>query len=454
MGLLNRTVIARTRGAVPREAAIAADLLRPAGLLPPAQVGAFAVTAWRHDGAHLLWVLEHAGAKVHALAGPRSDSDGAWLRTATWNISYRDGAFSPELGDVLSALGAALQQASDALQVDAAAATLRWFTRPDKDDVLEVSPGKKLYVRVTDHCDEKCLFCNATEGNANIVPSKTALRSLVARIPAGKLSQVIFSGGEPTLVKALPEMVGLAYAAGARQIIVQTNGVALAQPGALEAYLPYKDRLGIGFSLHATDALLSAQLLDHPDLLRHDAKLTAIDRAVALGFLVKITCVVMRPNLAQVPAFARWAWERWGTGLARLQFSYAMPRGNAWLNKHLVLRFSECVGPFGEAFAFGREVGLRIETSQSCCVPPCVMPDDVGHYDIYGDFAGTVSDPERCKPSEVCGGCNWDRICAGVWKRYIDVNGTSELRAVTDRPEPPVAIDDFVQPEVLDLTDC
>ncbi|MBM4342281.1 MAG: radical SAM protein [Deltaproteobacteria bacterium] len=454
MGLLDRTVIARTKGAVPRQAAIEADLLRPAGLLPPAQVAGFAVTSWRHDGAHLLWILARGGETAHAIAGPRRDDDGAYLRTAAWNVGYREGAYSAELGAALGLIGQGLQGASDALGLDAAGATLRWFTRPAVDDVLEISPGKKLYVRVTDHCDEKCLFCNATEGNANIVPSKTALRSLVARIPTGQLTQVIFSGGEPTLVKALPEMVGLAYGAGARQIIVQTNGVGLARPGALEAYLPYRDRLGIGFSLHATDAALSAQMLDHPDLLRHDAKLRAIDRAVELGFLVKLTCVVMRPNLGQVPAFARWAWARWGKGLARLQFSYAMPRGNAWLNRHLVLRFGECVAPFAEAFELGRATGLRIETSQSACVPPCVMPDYVDHQDLYGDFAGRTADPERVKPEAVCGGCNWDRICAGVWRRYIDVFGTDELRAVTDRPEPAVDLDDFVQPEVLDLTDC
>ncbi len=454
MGLLDRTVIARTKGAVPRDAAIEADLLRPAGLVPPAELAGFAVTHWRHDGAHLLWTLDRAGARVHALAGPRRDDDGAFVRTATWNVGYRGGAFSPELAGALQALGEALQQATDRLGLDPSSVTARWFTRPAMDDVLEVSPGKKLYVRVTDHCDEKCLFCNATEGNANIVSSKSALRSLVARIPTGKLTQVIFSGGEPTLVKALPEMVGLAYAAGARQIIVQTNGVSLAWPGALEAYLPYKDRLGIGFSLHATDAALSAHMLDHPDLARHDAKLKAIDRAVQLGFLVKVTCVVMRPNLAQVPTFARWAWARWGTGLARLQFSYAMPRGNAWLNKHLVLRFSECVGPFAEAFELGRATGLRVETSQSACVPPCVMPDYVDHQDLYGDFAGKTADPERVKPPEICGGCHWDRICAGVWQRYLDVYGGDELRAVTDRPQPAVDIDDFVQPEVLDLADC
>ncbi len=453
MPLLDQTVIERTPGTVTRLAAIESELLRPAGLVAGHSVDGWVVTGWLHEGAHLRLNVVRADQTLAVLAGPRDDNDGAFLRTPHWNISYRDGNYDASVAQLLVAIGLALDGPVIALGLDAAALKQRWFSRPDKGDVLEVSPGKKLYVRVTDHCDEYCLFCNATEGNANIVESKAAVAAILRGLPTGSLSQVIFSGGEPTLVKSLPEMVGLAYDRGARQIIIQTNGVAFAQPGALQAYLPYQDRLGIGFSLHATEAQLSAEMLDHQDLTRFPAKIVAIDESVRLGFKVKITCVVMRPNLAQVPQFAQWVWDRWGTGVHRLQFSYAMPRGNAWLNQHLLLRFSECVVPFGEAYAIGRRTGMRVETSQSCCVPPCVMPEFVDHYDIYGDFLGKTSDPERVKPAEVCGTCKWDRICAGVWQRYIDVYGTSELKAV-QLPEPPTDIEDFAEPEVLDLSAC
>lgn len=451
--LLDQTVIERTPGAVTRLATIEAELLRATGLQPGQCVGPWHITGWQHEGAHLRIEVIRDGKTLAVLAGPRDDQDGAFLRTAHWNLAYRDGHYDDTVAQLLAAIGVALDRAPAQLQLDNAALRQRWFSRPGKGDVLEVSPGKKLYVRVTDHCDEACVFCNATEGNANIIESKSAVAAVLKGLPAGALSQVIFSGGEPTLVKSLPEMVGLAYDRGARQIIIQTNGVAFAQPDALQPYLPYKDRLGIGFSLHATDAQLSAEMLDHRDLARFPAKIRAIDEAVRLGFHVKITCVVMRPNLAQVPQFAQWVWDRWGTGVHRLQFSYAMPRGNAWLNQHLLLRFSECIGPFGQAFAIGRQTGMRVETSQSCCVPPCVMPEFVNHYDIYGDFAGKTSDPERVKPPEICGTCKWDRICAGVWQRYLDVYGGDELKAV-QLPEPPTSIEDFLEPEVLDLSAC
>lgn len=447
MGILSRAVIARPT----HEAELHQDRLRAlldtADLLEGRPLANQTVARWELEGQHVRLDLQDP--RDFAVLLRPLDDGAAFLRGPHWLVSYRGQAFAPGdaelLGQVLQRLETATQRLG--LTLDDLRAL---FKRPDKDSYLEVSPGKKLYVRVTDHCDEKCVFCNATEGNANIVPSRQTLQAILRDLPVGGLSQVIFSGGEPTLIKSLPAMVKLAYERGARQIIVQTNGVAFGQPGALEPYLPFRDRLGIGFSLHAFDPALSEQMTDVADTSRFPAKTAAIDRAVELGFATKITCVVMRPNLQQVPAFARWAWERWGKGLTVLQFSYAMPRGNAWLNQHLLAKFSECTGPFAEAFALGQQTGLRIETSQTACMPPCTMPDHVTeHFDLYGDFAGTVSDPERVKPAETCTGCRWDRICAGVWKRYVDVFGTGELHAVTDRDLPPVQLDDYLEAEVL-----
>jgi molybdenum cofactor biosynthesis enzyme MoaA len=447
MGILSRAVIAKPG----QQAALHQDrlraLLEAADLVDGRELAGQAIARWELEGQHVRLELQPAR-DLAVLLRPLDDG-AAFLRGPRWLVSYRGEDFAQDDAARLGLVLEHLELATDRLGLSLD--DLReMFRRPEKDSYLEVSPGKKLYVRVTDHCDEKCVFCNATEGNANIVPSRQTLQAILRELPVGGLSQVIFSGGEPTLIKSLPAMVKLAYDRGARQIIVQTNGVAFGEPGALEPYLPFRDRLGIGFSLHAFDPALSAQMIDVADPSRFAAKIAAIDRAVELGFATKITCVVMRPNLAQVPDFARWAWRRWGKGLTVLQFSYAMPRGNAWLNQHLLAKFSECTEPFAEAFALGRETGLRVETSQTACMPPCTMPDHVAeHFDLYGDFAGTVSDPERVKPPETCTGCRWDRICAGVWKRYVDVFGTGELHAVTDRDLPPVHLDDYIEAEVL-----
>ena len=335
------------------------------------------------------WSYDGQERSPEVLIRPRDEQDGAFLRTPRWNISYLGDGFDAIAEALLREVAHRLEVTCERRGLSAAELMERFFKRPDVSQLLEVTSGRKLYLRVTDHCDENCVFCNATEGNTNVISSKSQLRDVLDRLPAGGLKQVIFSGGEPTLLKALPEMVGLAYERGAEDIIVQTNGVLLARPGALERYLPYRDRLGIGFSLHAfetraSDLLTAAHdvpkmplaqrftaglALPDPERPRPDSgrlakKLSAIDDAVAMGFRVKITCVVMRPNLKSVPAFARLCWERWGARLDRLQFSYAMPRGNAMLNDQWAVSFSECKPYFFEAFELGRQTGMRVETSR------------------------------------------------------------------------------------------
>ncbi|MCO4761800.1 MAG: radical SAM protein [Myxococcales bacterium] len=491
MAYLDRAVIALSSKSLPRFETFVSELLRPAELHPGSRLGRVTVGNWEHSGdhAHMSWSYDGEPRTALITLRPRDEADGAYLRTPRWNVGYLGEGFDDVLQALLREVAHRVESVCAAREWSAEELHERWFRRPTSDEYLEITPGKKLYLRVTDYCDENCVFCNATEGNANIVDSKMALRQILAGLPAGGLSQVIFSGGEPTLVRALPDYVALAAEAGAREIILQTNGVGLAAPGELERYLPWRDRVGIGFSLHAADVGLSDLLtgIAHVPSLplaerfrrgldvdaieleksakssvqasppatqpsRYDAKITAIDRAVALGFRVKITCVVVKPNLAQVPAFTRWCWERWGERLDRMQFSYAMPRGNAWLNPRWSLKFSDCIAPFAEAFEIGRETGMWVETSQTSCVPPCVMPDYLDHYDLYGDHGGGgTADAERIKPPEVCTGCNFDRVCAGVWRRYIDTFGTDELKAVTHLPEPDVVIDDFTDSQVFDL---
>ena len=65
------------------------------------------------------------------------------------------------------------------------------------------------------------------------------------------------------------------------------------------------------------------------------------------------------------------------------------------------------------------------------------MPDYLDHYDIYGDYSdGRTASTDRAKPA-ACAGCQWDRLCGGVWTRYLEVFGDGELRAVMSlHPEP------------------
>lgn len=486
MALFDHAVIPKDKDAVPRLERFFDDFGAPCEIRAGDRLGVVQVSDWTHEGDHLRMGVTVNGDAVPfaVLLRPHDEDSAAFFRTNAWNVSYRGEAFDRRMEALLREVGKRLQTVTATRGWSVDELFSRYFVRPGQEKYLEVSPGKKLYIRVTDQCDENCMFCNATEGNANLVTSKSALRDILKRLPAGSLSQVIFSGGEPTLVKDLPDFVRLAWERGADEIIVQTNGIRFGEPGALEPYLPYRERLGLGFSLHAADPHISDMMtgaLDVPDkplaqrfsidgkgpslppravlasgpaTERHARKVRAIDLAAEMGFRIKVTAVVMRPSLAHLPAFGRWCWDRWGGALERLQFSYPIPRGHAWSHHALLPSFTECLTPFVGAFEMGRETGLRVESSQCCALPPCVAPDYIDHYDLMGDYTGTLADPERVKPKETCDGCAFDNLCPGVWTRYIDVHGTSELKAVTDRPRPDLRVDDYTNGEILDLDCC
>ena len=483
MGLLDRAVIARHPNAVPRLEAFVSDLAEPAGLFAGAQVAGFVLADWQHEGDHVRLHLGDAGAAgLVVLVCPHDTEAAAFLRTERWNVSYRGDPFDDATHALLDEVAARLDQVCADTGLGVSALHERYFGRPDQGDYLELTPGRKIYIRVTDHCDENCIFCNATEGNANIIGSRRVLRNLLARLPTGQLDQVIFTGGEPTLFKNLPELVGLVYERGARQIILQTNGVRLAEPGALEAYLPWRDRFGIGFSLHSSEAALSDQMtgaatvptvplsqrhdparvgLAHSDELqprpttpsaRFAAKIRAMDRCRELDIPFKITCVIMRPNLQQLPDMARWAADRYGDVLHRFHISYAMPRGRAWMHAGQMPTFGECQGPFRAAVAIGKQANMRIEFSQTASIPPCMLSEHLDCYDTHADYSGgATAGPELAKPAASCTGCALDNMCPGVWRRYLEVHGSDELHAITDRPPPQLHIDNFDDGEVLDL---
>jgi len=175
---------------------------------------------------------------------------------------------------------------------------------------------------------------------------------------------------------------------------------------------------------------------------RHDGKRAAIDRAVEMGFKVKVTAVVLKPNLSHMPEFVRFCWDRWGGGICRLQLSFSIPRGNAWQQRALIPTFTEAAPWFVRCFEFGRTVGLRVESCQSCTIAPCVIPDYIDHLDNYADCRGTVLEPERKKPPGRCEGCVHDVICPGVWDRYLELYGDQELAAVRATSRPAATPDD------------
>lgn len=94
---------------------------------------------------------------------------------------------------------------------------------------------------LTDHCNLRCPTCFAESGPAlgSVVPLPEVLASLDARLHRenGRIDVLMLSGGEPTLYPQLAELLAEVTARPVVRILVNTNGLRIAQDDELVALL-------------------------------------------------------------------------------------------------------------------------------------------------------------------------------------------------------------------------
>lgn len=178
-------------------------------------------------------------------------------------------------------------------------------------------------VRLGFRCNNACAFC--AQGRLRTGDSPADADAVRARIvdacAAG--DELAFVGGEPTLDDALPDWVRAARAAGARWILVQTNGRRL-------AYASWARELASA----GVDALeVSLQGSTAP---MHDwhtgvdgsfvQTVRGIGHARAAGIAVAVSTVITRSNFRHLAEIARVAHAR---GADAIRFASIVPAGRA-----------------------------------------------------------------------------------------------------------------------------
>jgi len=138
--------------------------------------------------------------------------------------------------------------------------------------VMSRSPGKPpppyLTVCTTYRCNMNCNVCYVPRRNAALDYSVEEIGALLDRWPH---RDVMFAGGEPTVLETLPAILALTRAKGKRPYIA-TNGIRLAEPR-YAAELVRSGLFGVALSLNALDGAV-LEKTDGRDCL--DAKLRAI----------------------------------------------------------------------------------------------------------------------------------------------------------------------------------
>ncbi len=167
-----------------------------------------------------------------------------------------------------------------------------------------------LRVSLTDRCNYRCTYC-MPEAGVDLVPraevlSIEELARVVGVLARAGVRRVRLTGGEPTVRHGLVDLVEKLAAIGLDDLAMTTNGHVLAE---LAAPLRRAGLSRLNVSIDTLDPVKFRQITRWGDLARVVA---GVEAARAAGFRgTKINVVTLAGwNDDELPALARWAWER------------------------------------------------------------------------------------------------------------------------------------------------
>jgi pyruvate-formate lyase-activating enzyme len=284
---------------------------------------------------------------------------------------------------------------------------------------------------VTLACNQRCGFCNA-DGNApDSCRGRVHVQAELSRVAAAGVTRVTFTGGEPTTLADLAELVGDARAAGMTWIGLQTNATMLGSRPGLARDLAGRGLRAAFVSLHAPEAALADALTVSPG--GHALTVAGVRAAIDAGIAVNLNAVLCAPNAGGVDAHLRWTWREFGRDGGTRVLSVVAPVARAWENRHLIPRLSAVAAGLRAALPAAERLGMRVQIPALCGMPLCLL----GGVERFADELHWPGAPPLVPARTYlasCSGCVHRARCSGIWKRYLTLYGPAEFVPVTRSP--------------------
>lgn len=297
---------------------------------------------------------------------------------------------------------------------------------------------KRMDLKLGFSCNNNCRHCVMGLEKRNSVPDRTTAecKKELREGSENGASEVVLTGGEPTIRKDLVEIVGYARDLGYGLIQLQTNARLL-------CYRDYVSKLvkaGVNEfvpAIHGHTAELHDYITQAPGSFRQT--LQAIKNIREYKFYLISNTVLSRMNYRSLPEIAEMVI---GLGVDQFQFACVHPTGNAWkYYDEVVPNFTEIKPYLHKALDLARERG---KTARVEAVPFCIMQGYEGHVsELYLPLDVEMRDIDRIYPDFVkkrketgkrkapfCRNCRYDYVCEGPWKEYPEKQGFGELKPV------------------------
>lgn len=308
--------------------------------------------------------------------------------------------------------------AEDAQPIFDRLAHFRAFSATDDFMFVQANPTE-VVLRLGFRCNQDCGFC----WQARTWPDAPIelVRLWIAETIAAGHTRIVFSGGEPTIFKALPEAIALARAGGL-EVILQTNAVRVAKASYL-ATLVEAGLSGAFVSFHSGDIAVSDVMTRAPRT--HVRTVQGVRNMLAAGLTVELNCVVELRNYERLAHHASTIVEQFVTPFPEnpvAQVSYSQPCesfDSAIFDETLIAL--DLVKPhLVDALRTLTAAGVRVSGIGTCGFPPCLLaeaPELLTWIDPDAQHEQDVSG--RVYP-DACSACSKRAGCLGLRFEYTE----------------------------------
>jgi len=297
---------------------------------------------------------------------------------------------------------------------------------------------QRVDIKVGFQCNNHCRFC--VQGNKrDIYPDKTTGQlKKILKEARKKHEAVVFTGGEPTIRKDLPELVNFAKDLGFESIQIQTNGRMFAYKKFCQDLIK-NGANEFALALHGNTAQLHDSLTTSPGSF--DQTTAGIKNLKSLGQRILMNTVITKPNHKYLPQIAKLL-----ISLSVNQFQFAFIHINRLILQdqklidEIVPRKSKIMPYIKEGLQIGINAGVSVMTE---AIPYCfmkgyenyiaerVIPDgavydatwSIENYKEYRKTEGKTKGPN-------CPKCKYYKVCEGPWKEYPQIFGWDEFKPI------------------------
>ncbi len=291
-------------------------------------------------------------------------------------------------------------------------------------------------------CNQNCLFCSVGHKlrKDRRIKSLEEVKKVIESAKEQNSPGVSFSGGEPTIIPYLFDAIRYAKKLDFEIIEVQSNGRMFANEEFTKKVVEAGAN-GFIISVHGHTPELENYLTYTKGAFKQQIQgLENLKEMLDKGKIeqLRASTVVCKPNYKFLPEIIEFLLK---FDLTDYHISPTIIDGNVLTNREIVVPLSDMAPFFHKAIDKIWGTGHHVSVYS---YPFCLMQGyegviaELGKRDtilVGPDFIASIQEhrhKDRIKMKS-CQNCKYDKICVGIWKRYVKLFGFNEFKPISGK---------------------